>query len=91
MKGNSMKYIAKKDTWFKEGTECKLIEDYRDYTLPGHEEKNAGFNSGLFEGIFVIDEEKWLTVKQKWNNNKVGDEVYDREVCNFDEFNIIEE
>jgi hypothetical protein len=35
MKGNSMKYIAKKDTWFKEGTECKLIEDYRDYTLPG--------------------------------------------------------
>lgn len=78
-----MKYIAKKDTWFKEGTECKLIDDYRDENFPG-------FNSGLFEGIFVIDDEKWLKVKTKWNNNKVGDEVHDSEVCSFAEFNIEE-
>ena len=74
-----MKYIAKKDGWFKKGTECKLVEDYR----------GIGFTDiGLFEGIFVIDDEKWLTVKDHWNNNKVGDEVVDREVCNFNEFNI---
>ena len=78
-----MKYIAKKDTWFKGGTECKLVEDYRDENFPG-------FNSGLFEGIFIIDEEKWLKVKTKWNNNKVGDEVEDSEVCNFNEFDVIE-
>ena len=78
-----MKYIAKKDTWFKEGTECKLIEDYRD-----ENENLAGGNSGLFEGVFVIDEEKWLKVKTKWKNNKVGDEVDDTEVCNFNEFDI---
>jgi len=72
-----MEYIARKDTWFKEGTECKLIEDF-------------GYNSGIFEGIFVIDEKNWLKVKTKWNNNKVGDEVIDREVCSFNEFIIKE-
>ncbi len=75
-----MKYIAKKDTWFKEGTEVKLIEDYRDQNYP---------EIGLFEGIFVIDDKKWLTVKQKWNNNRVGDEVIDREICNFDELEVV--
>jgi len=75
------KYIAKADSWFKEGTEVKLVEDYRGDNFA---------SIGLFEGIFVIDEEKWLKVKQHWNNNKVGDEVIDREVCNFDEFDIIE-
>ena len=77
-----MKYISK-GQWFKKGTECQLIEDYRD--------KESEFKLGLFEGIFVIDDESWLKVKHQWKNNKVGDEVVDREVCGFDEFEIIEE
>lgn len=78
-----MKYISD-GTWFKQGTECKLVEDWRD--------KKTGYNNGLFEGALVIDEEKWLTIKTKWNNNnlKVGDEVIDTEVCNFEEFDIVE-
>ena len=75
-----MKYIAKKDTWFKEGTEVKFVEDF----------SGNGIKMGLFEGTFVINDEKWLKVKQHWNKNKVGDEVVDREVCNYDEFDIIE-
>ena len=75
MKGKDMKYISD-GTWFKEGTECKLIEDYRD----------GNYNGGLFEGIFVIEDEESRQIKEKWKDNKVGDEVIDREVCNFDEF-----
>jgi hypothetical protein len=70
-------YIAKPDTWFKEGTEVNLVEDYRQDNFP---------DIGLFQGIFVIDDEKWLNVKQQWRTHEVGDEVIDREVCNFDEF-----
>ena len=39
-----MKYIAKKDEWFDEGTEATLIDDYRLST-------SAPFDSGLFLGI----------------------------------------
>jgi hypothetical protein len=73
-----MKYISD-GTWFKQGTECKLIEDWRNKKFPG-------FNSGLFEGLFIIDNEKTKRIKEKWKNNKVGDEVIDREVCSFNEF-----
>ena len=58
------KYIAKPDTWFKEGTECKLLDDYSE-----------SFDGGLFEGI-IIDEN--------------GNEKIDEEICDFNEFNIIE-
>ena len=46
-----MKYIAKKDTWFDERTEVKLIDDYR--------EEDPKWNFGLFEGMRggKIDEE----------------------------------
>jgi hypothetical protein len=37
-----VKYISRHDEWFDEGTEVKLIDDYR-----GH----RGLNSGLFEGL----------------------------------------
>lgn len=35
-----MKYIAKKDTWFDEGTECELLIDGRPFA-----------NLGIFKGI----------------------------------------
>lgn len=59
-----IKYITKKDQWFDEGTEAKLIDDYRD-------EKQPGFICGLFEGI--------------------REGRLDEEVCNFDEFEQIDD
>lgn len=41
-----MKYKVKPDTWFDEGTEVKLIDDYRDAKFP-----NGAFSDcGLFRG-----------------------------------------
>ena len=41
-----MRYIAKKDTWFDEGTEVKLIFDYRK--VKRHPDDD---DWGLFSGI----------------------------------------
>jgi len=68
-------YIAKKDTWYKEGTECKL-------------EANCGWMGGLFRGtIHVTDgsHSKYLTNKL---NGKEFIEFQDGELCEFDEFDI---
>jgi hypothetical protein len=43
-----IKYISRKDEWFDEGTEVKLIDDYRDNDAMFY---NRGLNSGLFEGL----------------------------------------
>lgn len=45
-----MKFIAKKDTWFDEGTEAKLLTDCGEWPFKG---------DGIFEGIRngEIDEE----------------------------------
>lgn len=57
-----MKFIAKKDTWFDEGTSAKLLTDCSGGTFKGH---------GVFEGF---------------RNGKK-----DEELCDFDEFEIVEE
>jgi hypothetical protein len=46
-----MKYIAKIDTWFDEGTEVEIIDDYRNSSKP--------CNIGLFKGYHLgeLDEE----------------------------------
>lgn len=46
-----MKYISD-GTWFKKGTEVKLIDDYRP----------EGLNMGLFEGIRVTEYESELAI-----------------------------
>lgn len=43
-----LKYISRKDEWFDEGTEAKLIDDYRDNDAMFY---NRDLNSGLFEGL----------------------------------------
>ena len=40
-----MKYIAKPNTWFKEGTECKLICPYND----------EGTIGAIFSGVRVCE------------------------------------
>ncbi len=42
-----MKYISKPGEWFDEGTEVKLIDDYRT----GNPGDKHYWNAGLFEGI----------------------------------------
>lgn len=44
-KGGNMRYKAKPDTWFDEGTTVKLVDDYRD----GRRDTPFG-EAGLFRG-----------------------------------------
>ena len=70
-----MKYISKKDGWFKEGTECRLI----DHIFVDH---------GLFNGIYIVGNSDY---DKFWHNKgyKVGDEVNMNEICLYDEFDIL--
>lgn len=72
-----MKYIAKKDAWFKEGTEVKL-EEYL-YT------SGDGIKCGLFRGIRVCENPKSEA------NKPLGTEYIDGEVCSYNEFDVIDE
>jgi len=72
-----MKFIAKKDTWFKEGTEAKLIDYY--YTA------DDGDQVGLFQGIRVCEHPPAEA------NFPIGSERDDQEVCCYSEFEILDE
>ncbi len=52
-----MRFIAKPDTWFDEGSEVKLVDDYRNPS--GVTRFNPLDESGLFEGFRLgrIDQE----------------------------------
>lgn len=67
------KYISD-GTWFKKGTEARLIDDYR----------SDGPNIGLFEGIRVC---KYPNGDDK--GYTIGEEYKSREICFFDEFEEI--
>ena len=67
-------YIAKKDTWYKEGTQAMLIGD-----IDG--------NSGLFSGIKEVLPDDHPTFLSRY---EVGEEFIDEEVCGYDEFYIYE-
>lgn len=62
MGNNKTKYIAKKDTWFKEGTEVILIDDYGNYT-------------GLFSGTRVCQnpssEGNWKKLNEEYQDEEV--------------------
>ena len=63
-------YIAKKDTWFIEGTKCLYVEHVYD-------------DRGTFEGKIKLEN---TTTKSWWNKHKIGDIIEDREMCGYDEF-----
>ncbi len=75
MLNETTKYIANRNTWFKEGTECTLVEEY------------DGCDFGLFRGIYIISDTEY---DEFWYNQgySIGDEVMMNEVCLFNEFNI---
>lgn len=68
------KYIVKPDTWFKEGTEVILIDDYR-----------PKMNCGLFSGITICE-----NPSSEGMFRNIGEEYEDEEVCDFNEFEEIE-
>jgi len=70
------KYVARPDTWFKAGSEVRLIDDYRPQA-----------SSGLFEGVHVISGEMDASNR----GLPVGAEVLDQKVCPFDEFDFGEQ
>jgi hypothetical protein len=70
------KYIAKKFTWFIEGTVAELIDDYRV--------GEPSWDMGLFRGARRCE-------NQKSENRPLGEEHMDEEVCSFDEFDVVEE
>lgn len=73
------RYIAKNDTWFDKGTEAILIEQIN----------NAGDEMlGNFEGTYTVGDSAYDNF---WHNkgHKIGDKVTMREVCGYDEFEII--
>jgi len=69
-----LKYIAKPNTWFKAGTEVKLIDDYRPQ-----------MNSGLFCGLRICE-----NPGAEGGILKGAERVDDEEICGFDEFEITE-
>lgn len=82
-----MKYIAKRNTWFKEGSKCKLIEKLEDDAdiNPGHGRIIRSEGMGLFSGTRIClnpEIEGWRPRELEYNSE---------EVCCFSEFNIIED
>lgn len=69
-----MKFIAKPNTWFKAGTECKLIVEYG----------SGSSRSGIFLGIRITEN------PASEGGYEVGEEREDEEGCTFDEFDIVE-
>jgi hypothetical protein len=79
---NQMTYIAKRDTWFKEGTTATLEEDYSD--------PSKNYFAGVFKGTYVVGSCNPEGYDEFWyaKGYKNGDEVEMRELCGFEEFEI---
>ena len=67
------RYIAKPNTWYKEGTEAFLICEVTD-------------DSGLFKGIKKVEEDDNISFIENYG---IGYEFEDEELCGYDEFDII--
>ena len=91
-----MKYIAKPNTWFKEGTECKLIEYLYDsaYTLSENGKIQQEDKHGIFEGIRICEDglcEGGINKETGKPYHENGKEYHSNEICSYSEFEIIEE
>lgn len=68
---SDVRYIAKPDTWFKAGTEARLLDDC---SMPGAQPM------GLFYGLRVCE------IPGAEGGRTLGEEYMDEEICTFDEF-----
>ncbi len=70
---NEIKYIAKKDTCFKEGSECELVRGYK--------------YNGFYRGVKVVDKNNdAYAAFYKEGGYKNGDEVEIIIFCPHDDF-----
>lgn len=86
------RYIAKKDTWFKEGTECfRQDEIYPAGVLFDSNGDTCG--SAIYEGTYVVGSCNPDGYDKYWYDKgyKNGDEVTMREHCTDDEFELEDE
>jgi hypothetical protein len=90
-----MKYIAKPNTWFKEGTECMLREYL--YDIPECKRNDGTIQKaskcGIFDGIRICEDslcEGGINRETGKPFHAVGEEYKKGEVCSYDEFEIIE-
>ena len=67
-------YVARPDTWYKEGTICEFLCEITP-------------DSGLFSGIKIVesDDANYLNL-----GYGIGDEFLDEEGCGLDEFDMYE-
>lgn len=71
------KFIAKPNTYFKVGTECKLI-----FSM-----SQGDYLYGEFQGIHAIDT---IAEMNKFPGHNFGDEIIINEICSFNDFDIVE-
>lgn len=76
-----MKLIAKKDTWFKEGSVVELLEEHMTF--------KDGTKSGLYRGVYIIGNSDYDKFWYSFGY-KEGDEVVMNEECTSDEFEFVE-
>ena len=89
------RYFAKPDTWFKEGTECFLVEELCPHGWLSNE-KGEPISTGVYRGTYIVGtcskfqrdgyDELWY--RQGYKDH---DEVVMNEHCGSDEFDEIEE
>lgn len=72
------RFIAKPNTWFKEGSECEFMGWVTPHSLDG-------FRAGLFYGPRIVE-----SLSEGHGCRFIGDEIMDEEVCCEDEFEVIE-
>jgi hypothetical protein len=67
-------FVARPDSWYKEGTICELICEITE-------------DSGLFSGIKVVKDDDHDYINM---GREIGHEFLDEESCTYDEFDIYE-
>jgi len=84
------RYFAKPDTWFKEGTECKCLEEFCPFGSIFHDD-GTPTSSALYEGTYVVgSDSEYCKYDEVWHRKGYNDhdEVVMREHCNDDEFYV---
>jgi len=71
---NDYKFIAKKDSWFKEGSEVQLTTNC--------------IHAGDFIGVIKVTENSHTPLYRKELKGKLSVEFEDQELCQWEEFDI---
>ena len=93
MSDKKKRYFAKKDTWFKEGSEAFREDEMFAYGTLFNDD-GTPTSSAIYRGTFVVGSNGGKgTNDEYWYGKgfKDGDEVFISEHCTDDEFEVLEE